>query len=73
MRNERTDIAMVNSGQWAKAGRKHYRHASGIEVVYRPNVWAWEIVGGAGDGLRFGPLHAARSYVEYQLAKGAQA
>jgi hypothetical protein len=52
----------INDGEWARVGRKHYRHASGIEIVYRHNEWLWEIVGGRYDGHRFDRLWAAQHH-----------
>lgn len=64
----RTDLDMINSGQWVKAARKDYRHASGARVVYRNNDYVWEIIGGAQDGMRYGPLWVARYEVERAAA-----
>lgn len=44
---------------WAKVGRKHYRHDSGVEVKYNPNKWLWEVMGGENNGEAFGVLWAA--------------
>ena len=63
-RPSRTDLDMIASGQWTRVARKDYRHVSGVRVVYRCNDYVWEIIGGAQDGLRFGPLHVARHEVE---------
>ena len=63
-RATRTDLAMLASGQWARVARKHYRHASGVEIVYRPNQYLWEVRGGARDGNRWETLEPARYYVE---------
>lgn len=38
-----TGREMVNSGVWAKVGKQHYRHASGVEIVYDCNHWVWKI------------------------------
>lgn len=36
-----TALEMLASGQWVRAGSKHYRHASGEEVRYDGNRWLW--------------------------------
>lgn len=46
MRNGNTGREMVESGAWAKVGRKHYRHESGTEIKYDCNAWGWRINGG---------------------------
>lgn len=56
-----THRQMVNSGAWAKVGKKHYRHVSGVEVRYNCNRWLWEVVG-ANEGYTV--LWAARSRAE---------
>lgn len=60
----RTDIAMINSGQWARIGRKQYQNAQGVVIRYINNDWVWEIVGGASDGMRFTTLDVTRYEVE---------
>ena len=50
----------TTEGEWARVARKHYRHMSGVEIVYRPNLWLWEIVGGRNDGLKYERLWAAQ-------------
>ena len=42
-RNPNPTTAMLASGQWAKVGRKHYRHESGAEVRYDNNAWGWRV------------------------------
>lgn len=42
-RNPNPTTEMLTSGQWAKVGRKHYRHESGAEVKYDHNAWGWRI------------------------------
>jgi N-acetylneuraminic acid mutarotase len=64
-RKVRTDIEMINSGAWNKAGRKRFRHASGVEVFAKENLW--HIKGGRHDGLRYETLWAARDIVEKAL------
>jgi hypothetical protein len=61
MRHGNTAREMVESGQWAKIGRKHYRHESGAEILYNNNRWLWEVVG-ASDG--WSALWVARHWVE---------
>jgi len=58
-RNTRTDLALVESGAWAKVGSKHFRHESGIEVKYDHNAWNWQIIGGRECGYRYGTLEVA--------------
>ena len=60
----RTDVEMLASGQWTRDGRKQYRHASGVRIVYRHNDYLWEIIGGAKDGDCYEPLWVARYKVE---------
>lgn len=57
----------ITSGEWAKAGRKHYRHMSGIEVRYNHNRWLWEIIGGPEDGLAYGTLWIAQYQATHRL------
>lgn len=38
-----TNLDMIASGQWAKVGKKHYRHASGIEITYNCNKYGWQV------------------------------
>jgi len=40
-RNRRTDLQIVNDGDFVKVGKKHFRHVSGAEVKYDCNAWAW--------------------------------
>lgn len=42
-RHGNTGREMVDSGQWAKVGKKHYRHVSGNEAKWDCNVWGWRI------------------------------
>ena len=44
-----TRMKPITQGTWNRIARKHYRHESGVEVIYRPNSWNWEVVGGAND------------------------
>jgi hypothetical protein len=50
----------ITSGTWNRIARKHYQHISGIQVIYRHNAWAWEVVGGKDDGHRYGTLSVAQ-------------
>lgn len=43
--------------EWAKVGRKHYRHESGAEVTYDHNRFLWIAANGSG----YITLHAAQS------------
>ncbi len=52
-------------GLWQRVGRKHYQHVTGIEIVYRPNLWLWEIIGGKYDGHRFERLWAAQHHATH--------
>ena len=54
-------LSPVTTGTWERVGRKHYRHVTGIEVVYRSNAWTWEIVGGPEDGHRYSTLTIAQA------------
>jgi hypothetical protein len=45
---------------WSKIASKHYRHESGIEVIYRHNAWTWEVVGGRDDGHCYTTLRVAQ-------------
>ena len=65
LRAGNTGREMVESGQGVKAGRKHYRHESGIEIAYNCNRWVWEIV---GHGEAYTLLWAARHWAEKQAA-----
>lgn len=38
-RHGNTGREMVESGQWAKVGKSHYRHASGVEVSKVNGGW----------------------------------
>ena len=42
---------------WAKVGRKHYRHETGVEVTYDFNRFLWI----AADGNGYITLHAAQN------------
>lgn len=56
-----TGREMVQTGAWVKVGRKHYAHISGVEVVYRCNDWAWEVI---GTGLMYQALWVAKQAAE---------
>lgn len=49
----------MRHGYWAKVGKKHYIHVSGIEVIYDCNAWLW-FVGNEG----YSTLWAAKYYAE---------
>jgi len=53
-------LSPVTTGVWERIARKHYQHISGIEVIYRCNAWAWEIIGGPEDGRRYTGLAVAQ-------------
>lgn len=61
-RNTRTDIDLVNAGDFVKVGRKHFRHASGLEISYDCNTWRWRAVG---------QLWATLDWAAYQVRKAA--
>jgi len=50
----------ITSGTWAKVGKKHYRHVSGVEVRYDWKRWGWEVIGGADDGNAYTTLNVAQ-------------
>jgi hypothetical protein len=54
-----THEQMTASGLWAKVGRKHYRHVSGIEIKNDGSLWV--IV---GKRLGYTSLWAARDAVQ---------
>ena len=64
----RADLDLIASGSWVKAGRKTYRHASGIVVRYDHNRFTWEIVGGAEDGYHYTTLTVAAHSATRHLA-----
>lgn len=61
-RHRRLHNAQVakDEAEWSKVADKHYRHAGGVEVIYRHNAWMWEVVGGKNDGYRFKLLWVAQ-------------
>lgn len=59
---------MLASGQWAKVGSKHYRHASGAEIRYDCSRWMWVC---STDGSGFTMLWAARHFVEIGSTHGS--
>lgn len=63
-RHGNTGQELVNSGAWVKVGRKHYRHVTGVEVVYDCNRWGWRIMAadGTSDGLVWSTLWVAAHY-----------
>jgi hypothetical protein len=50
-RHGNTGKEMVASGAWVKVGKKHYRHASGQEITYDNNRWAWRAMGNLWSAL----------------------
>jgi hypothetical protein len=50
----------TTQGVWERVARKHYQHITGLEVIYRPNTWDWEVIGGPSDGFRFATLSVAQ-------------
>ena len=57
----RTDLDMINSGRWNKAGSKCYRFEDGTVVLYNHNHWVWVI---EGTRLAYRDLWAIRHEVE---------
>jgi hypothetical protein len=55
-----TAITMKKDDMWAKVGKKHYMHVSGIEIKYDCNSWLWRIDGKEG----YSTLWAAKYYAE---------
>jgi N-acetylneuraminic acid mutarotase len=51
---------MLASGEWAKTGRKAYRHANGTEIVHDGNCWVV-------NGKRYAALWTARMVAEGKL------
>lgn len=43
--NRRTDLQIIADGDFAKVGKKHYRHVSGLEVQYDCMAWGWRAAG----------------------------
>ena len=67
LRQQRTDLDMLASGQWTRHAKRHYIHASGVQIIYRWNDYLWEVIGGAQDGNRWETLAPARHFVERSL------
>lgn len=65
---KRTDTLMLEGGQWVRVAPKHYRHVTGVEVVYGHNEWLWFVRGGPHDGEGYGTLDVARYYAEQAAA-----
>lgn len=63
-RPNRTDLDMLASGQWVRVGKRHYRHASGIEIRYDLKAYLWRGRGGYHDGRAWETLGPARHNVE---------
>jgi len=61
--SRRTDLALVNSGQWTRVARRRYWHISGAEVYYDNNRWGW--VASNRPGLLWSSLAVAAYEVEH--------
>jgi hypothetical protein len=65
-RNTRTDLEIVNSGEFVKVARKHFRHVSGLEITFDCNRCGWRI--SDETGWVWPNLHAAVSQVRGVVA-----
>jgi len=63
-RQGNTGKAMVGSGAWVRVAKKHYRHVSGVEIVYRCNHWVWAVVEDGKPETRWSMLWVARYEAE---------
>jgi hypothetical protein len=63
-RNTRTDLDLVNAGDFVKVGRRHFRHESGLEITYDCNRSHWLAAGNAWQSLE---------WAAYQVRKAAGA
>lgn len=43
MRAGNTGKEMIDSGEWARIGSKHYRHETGVEITYNHNAYGWAV------------------------------
>lgn len=59
-RHGETGKEMIAGGQWAKVGKSHYRHASGVEVSKDGGLW----LDSSQPSLRWSALWVARHEVE---------
>ena len=64
-RNTRTDQQILLDGDFAKVGRKHFRHVSGTEITYNCNRWAWQI----SNGDLYTTLEVAVHAVRHEVAR----
>ena len=60
-RHGNTEREMVESGEWVKVARQHYRYINGSEITYDRNAWGWRIDGG---NQLFNTLWVAKCEVE---------
>jgi hypothetical protein len=58
-----TAKTILTDGDFAKIGKKHYRHVSGDEIIYDCNAWAWRTPYGSWSLLwpAVAAVRAARS------------
>jgi hypothetical protein len=42
---KRTDLQIIADGDFAKIGKKHFRHVSGAEIQYDCMAWGWRACG----------------------------
>ncbi len=42
---KRTDLQIITGGDFAKIGKKHFRHVSGAEIQYDCMAWGWRACG----------------------------
>ena len=68
-RIQRTDLQIVNSGDFTKVGRKHYRHESGAEISFDCMKFGWRV--SADPGWIYPNLHSAVSSLRYKIHNGA--
>jgi hypothetical protein len=64
LRHGNTGKEMVEGGAWARVGRHHYRHASGVEITKDASGW----VDSSQPQWRWSALWVARHEVERRHA-----
>ena len=42
---KRTDLQIIADGDFAKIGKKHFRHVTGAEIQYDCMAWGWRACG----------------------------
>ena len=67
--NPRTDLAIINAGDFVKVGRKHFRHVSGREIKFDYMKSGWRV--SDDQGWVYPNLHSAASRVRYRSAQAA--